>query len=154
MAPFVWRTLRYLGVSERELPDVSQDVLVILFRKSHTFEGRSAVRTWVYRICQRAAFSSRRREQVDREREEGESALESQSEGAERLEARVILLSALSQLDADKRTVFVLYEIEGLTMREVSDVVGCPLQTAYSRLHAARKLIEARLGDETSRSPT
>ena len=36
--------------------------------------------------------------------------------------------------------MFVLYEIEGLTMKEVCDVVGCPLQTAYSRLHAARDL--------------
>ena len=48
----------------------------------------------------------------------------------------------LAELDDDKRQVLVLYEIEGLTMREVAEVVGCPLQTAYSRLHAARDLLQ------------
>jgi RNA polymerase sigma-70 factor (ECF subfamily) len=51
----------------------------------------------------------------------------------------------LAGLDEDKRNVLVLYEIEGLTMREVAEVVGCPLQTAYSRLHAARDLLHAAL---------
>ena len=37
----------------------------------------------------------------------------------------------------------VLYELEGLPMREVAEAIGCPLQTAYSRLHAARELLQA-----------
>jgi RNA polymerase sigma-70 factor (ECF subfamily) len=45
----------------------------------------------------------------------------------------------LAKLDDEKRRVFVLYEVEGLSMIEVAEIVGCPLQTAYSRLHAARK---------------
>jgi RNA polymerase sigma-70 factor (ECF subfamily) len=55
----------------------------------------------------------------------------------------------LAELDDDKRAVLVLYEIEGLTMREVAEVVGCPLQTAYSRLHAGRDLL--RIAWERSR---
>jgi RNA polymerase sigma-70 factor (ECF subfamily) len=47
--------------------------------------------------------------------------------------------SLLAKLDDEKRRVFVLYEVEGLSMNEVAEAVGCPLQTAYSRLHAARK---------------
>jgi RNA polymerase sigma-70 factor (ECF subfamily) len=58
-----------------------------------------------------------------------------------RAEARLMLETILNLLDEDKRAVFVLYEIEGLAMREVAEVVGCPLQTAYSRLQAARKLV-------------
>jgi RNA polymerase sigma-70 factor (ECF subfamily) len=38
--------------------------------------------------------------------------------------------------------VFVLAEVEGLTMNEVIGILGCPLQTAYSRLSAARKRVE------------
>ena len=45
--------------------------------------------------------------------------------------------------DADKRAVFVLYELEELAMAEVAEAIGCPLQTAYSRLHAARADFEA-----------
>jgi len=35
--------------------------------------------------------------------------------------------------------VFVLYELEELSMREVAEIVGCALQTAYGRLYAARR---------------
>ena len=141
MAPFVWRTLRYLGVHDHQLPDVAQDVLIILFRKAHTFRGRSSVKTWVYRICQRQAFASRRRERLERSRSELSDVDEGQDAGHDRIEARVALKSALAQLDEDKRLVFVLYEIEGLSMREISEIAECPLQTAYSRLHAARELV-------------
>ena len=59
------------------------------------------------------------------------------------LESRAFVQQLLDALDDDKRAVLVLYEIEGLSMREVAEVVGCPLQTAYSRLHAGRELLRA-----------
>ena len=61
------------------------------------------------------------------------------------VESRAFVRQLLAGLDEDKRNVLVLYEIEGLTMREVAEVVGCPLQTAYSRLHAARDLLQVAL---------
>ena len=60
----------------------------------------------------------------------------------ERTRARALLDELLDTLDDDKRQVFVLYEIEELPMREVIEIVGCPLQTGYSRLHAARKQLK------------
>jgi RNA polymerase sigma-70 factor (ECF subfamily) len=53
-------------------------------------------------------------------------------------EARQALQALLAVLDEDRRDVVVLYEIEGFTMKEVAELVGCPLQTAYSRLYSAR----------------
>jgi RNA polymerase sigma-70 factor (ECF subfamily) len=47
----------------------------------------------------------------------------------------------LEHLDDEKREVFVLYELEELSMKEVATVCDCPLQTAYSRLRAARKIL-------------
>ena len=58
-------------------------------------------------------------------------------------EARKWLDLALDTLDEKKRAVFVLYEIEQLSMNEVAQVLECPLQTAYSRLHAAREQVES-----------
>lgn len=58
-----------------------------------------------------------------------------------RTQARAQLLTILDRLDEDKRSVFVLYELEELGMKEVAEIVGCPLQTAYSRLHAARRVV-------------
>jgi len=64
-----------------------------------------------------------------------------QEEHLQRQEARRRLLAALDQLDGDKREVFVLYEIEQRPMKEVAEALGCPVQTAYYRLHAARERV-------------
>jgi RNA polymerase sigma-70 factor (ECF subfamily) len=53
------------------------------------------------------------------------------------------LLASLERLDEEKRQAFVLYEVEELTLREVAEALGCPLQTAYSRLQAARTFVRA-----------
>ena len=58
------------------------------------------------------------------------------------------LLRALNDLDESKRAAFVLYEIEELTLREVAAVLDCPLQTAYSRLGAARDHVRRAFAQE------
>ena len=144
-APFVWRTLRHLGVAESDLDDVCQDVFDTVNRRLESFEGRSSVRTWIYGICLRVASDHRRRAYVRHELPVADvteqAAPPTQHEDYARSEARALLRVLLQSLDEDKRAVFVLYEIEELSMKEISEAVGCPLQTAYSRLHAARKLI-------------
>jgi RNA polymerase sigma-70 factor (ECF subfamily) len=60
--------------------------------------------------------------------------------------ARARLQAALARLDDEKREVFILYELEELTMKEVAAAVDCTLQTGYSRLHAARKAVAAEFG--------
>jgi RNA polymerase sigma-70 factor, ECF subfamily len=151
-AAYVVRALRYIGIPERDVADVAQEVLLIVHRKLPEFEGRSSVRTWLYRICQRSASDYRRKASVRNERVLGELpvAYHPEDHGAtDRLEARAELLRALDHLDGDKRAVFVLYEIEGLDMKQVAEVLECPLQTAYSRLHAARALLVAVMKQES-----
>ena len=146
-APFVWRALRRLGIPESDVEDVCQEVFVVVHKKLGDFEGRSSLRTWIYGICARTASDYRRSGRVRREilTEDPPEAPESgrQHDALAMKQARVVLDRILDQLDEDKRAVFVLYEIEELSMAEVADALGCPLQTAYSRLHAARKLVEA-----------
>ncbi len=152
-AQYVFRVLRYLGIREADVPDVCQEVFITVHRKLDGFEGRSSIRTWLYRICQRAASDHRRRAHVRREVVTDAAAPEldrpdTHDDGGSRLEARSALAFLLDRLDDAKREVFVLYEIEGLTMREVCEILDCPLQTAYSRLHAARDVLQAALRDE------
>ena len=146
-APFVWRALRRLGIPESDVEDVTQEVFVVVHRKLGDFEGRSSLRTWIYGICARTASDYRRSGRVRREvvtDAPPETSHEASHEDAVALrQARRALDRILDALDDDKRAVFVLYEIEELTMAEVAEALGCPLQTAYSRLHAARKLVEA-----------
>jgi RNA polymerase sigma-70 factor (ECF subfamily) len=146
-APFVWRGLRRLGVPECDVEDVCQEVFVVVHRKLADFEGRSSLRTWIYGICARTASDYRRSGRVRRE-VVTEAPPDAPHEGGQHeavalKQARATLDRILDGLDDDKRAVFVLYEIEELTMAEVAEALGCPLQTAYSRLHAARKVVEA-----------
>jgi RNA polymerase sigma-70 factor, ECF subfamily len=153
-AAYVWRALRHLGVPESELDDYCQEVFLVVHRQLPTFEGRSKLRTWIYGICLRVASDRRRRARVRNERTEADPArgLAEPSGLApdERAQARSTLLKLLDGLDEDKRTVLVLYEIEGLAMSEIAELLACPLQTAYSRLHAARARL-ATLAQELER---
>jgi RNA polymerase sigma-70 factor (ECF subfamily) len=146
-ARYIIRTLRHLGIKEADVDDVAQEVFVTVHRKLPEFEGRSKLRTWLYAICLRVASDHRRRAYVVREHITDSPPIDSgERTGAEpdaSLESRAFVQELLDAVDDDKRAVLVLYEIEGLTMREVADVVGCPLQTAYSRLHAGRELLRA-----------
>lgn len=142
-APYVWRVLRRLGVRESDVEDVAQEVFVVVYRKLGEFEGRSSLRTWIYGICARTASDHRRLAHV--RREEATSRPPERAGSAPQLaelearDRRAMLDAALDALDDDKRAVLVLYEIEEVPMKEVAEAVGCPLQTAYSRLHAARR---------------
>ena len=146
LAPFVWRALRRLGVADRDVDDMCQEVFVVIHRKLPEFEGRSSIRTWVYGICVRTASDYRNRARVKRETLPDEmpeqQSLSDAHEDLARHQARALLDRVLDELDQDKRAVFVLYEIEELSMNDVAEAVSCPVQTAYSRLHAARKLVQ------------
>lgn len=149
--PFVFRALRRLGVAEGDIDDVCQEVFVVVMRKLAEFEGRSQLRTWIYGICVRSASdyrkrAPRRREVLTDAPPEGVT-LRGPHEHATEAEARDLLDRLLAELDDDKRAVFVLYEIEELPMAEVALALDCPLQTAYSRLHAARKRVQERAAE-------
>jgi RNA polymerase sigma-70 factor (ECF subfamily) len=150
-ARFVWRSLLGLGVGESDVPDASQQVFVVLANKLDQLEAGCSLRTFAYGICLRVASDFRKRAHLRREQlcavvpepatTSNQDSIVSQREALRRLRA------ALDQLDPGQREVFVLYEIEELAMAEVASTIGCPLQTAYSRLHAARKAVAAALGE-------
>ncbi len=147
-ARFVWRALRRQGVSEADIQDACQEVFLVIHRKLPEFEGRSTITSWIYSICIRVGSAFRRRSY---KRHEIPAAIPPEQSVAplqqielETLDALQELDRALAQLSESQRQVFVLYEIEQLGMKEVAAVLGCPLQTAFSRLYAARqKVVEA-----------
>ena len=155
-ARYIWRTLRHLGITEADTPDLCQEVFVTVHRRLASFEGRSTLRTWLYGICIRVASEHRRRPHIRRE-----TSLSEPAESCEQfaitpdanLEQRSAVQRLLGALDEDKRQVVVLYEIEGFSMKEVAEIVHCPLQTAYSRLHAARALMLSAFNAEKKAEP-
>jgi RNA polymerase sigma-70 factor (ECF subfamily) len=146
-AAFVLRTLRRLGVNPADVEDAAQDVFVVVHRNLDRYDPASSLRSWLFGITTRVASDYRRRAYVRREQVTAEPpdaiAPAEQAERFEQARARALLDAALDRLDERQRAVFILYELEGLAMPEVADLVACPLQTAYSRLHAARDKVRA-----------
>jgi len=150
--PLVLTRLRKRGVPKADQNDVCQDVFVVLHRRLAGYDGAVPLPTWVENICDRSAKRFLRRAELRRRRAStmpvpasfravpaNQDRVVDTRRACERAEA------LLESLDEEKRKVFVLYELEGLHMYEVVDELGCPLQTGYSRLRAARKIIRAEL---------
>jgi RNA polymerase sigma-70 factor, ECF subfamily len=148
-AGFVFRVLRRLGVAEGDLDDAAQDVFVVVHRNLSQYDHQCALRSWLFGIVYRVAASHRRR--VRRRREDVradvpvEAVQASQLDRVALAEAHRLLLDALDELEPERRAVFILYELEEMTMPEVARAVGCPLKTAYSRLYAARDSVRAHI---------
>jgi len=159
---FVWRSARRLGVAEAAVDDVVQDTFLVVHRRLAEFEGRSSVKTWLFAILLRVVSDWRRTQR----RKGGLASLDQVAPGGEiedprarcpaaaleQAEAVRLLHRLLDELDEAKRTVFVLAELEGTTAPEISEMVGIPLNTVYSRLRAARLEFERALARHRARS--
>ncbi len=142
-ADFVWATLHRMGVREADLPDMMQEVFVVIHRRLHSFDGSAKITSWIYGICRKVAATYRRRPHIRREDlvEEmppGQSVASSEQE-LEAAQTRQTLERVLAQMGVDRRVTFVMYEIDGLPGEQIAETLGVPLGTVYSRLHKARK---------------
>ena len=143
---FVWRSLRRLGVREADIADKVQDVFVIVHRKLGEFEGHSKMTTWLFAISMRVARDHRRSAPVRREISTEASVLgEHRDPGAdvsialERRQKQALLEKIVDEMPEDQRTVFVLFELEGMSGIAIAELVDIPIGTVHSRLRLARE---------------
>jgi RNA polymerase sigma-70 factor (ECF subfamily) len=151
--PFVWRTARRLGVSPSSVDDVCQEVFVAVHRRLSEFEGRSSVKTWLFGILWKVVLMHRRslarKSPAHRSQETPREASELPDQGpspqdlAVEAEATRLAHQLLGELDDDKRTVFVLSELEDMSATEIAEAVGANVNTVYARLRAARQAFAA-----------
>ena len=151
--PFVWSVTRYLGVEQAEQDDVVQEIFVIIHRRIHTIERPESLRSWIYSIVRRTVsryYRTRRTKlintgttHVEPETLQFESCTPQQL--AEQSEQVALIQSLLDKLDAPKREVLLLTELEEMTAPEIAAAIGVPLNTVYSRLRAARQELEEAL---------
>lgn len=139
---FVWRSLRRLGVQPSAVEDALQDTFLVLHRRLSSLRADASAKSFVFGIAMRVAHDYRRsarRKSVARLEPENEvSTTPDPFEQAANTELGHKLERFLDSLDADKRAVFVLFELEQMTAPEVSESLGIPLNAAYSRLRSAR----------------
>jgi len=146
---FVWRVLTHLGVPASDVADASQEVFVIVMKQLEGFRANSSVRTWLYGICRNVALSTRRKSSVQREIPTDVLPEEILQPAQERdlwiKRAHAQLVEALASLDDDQRAVFVLYEIEEVSMEEIAAATDAKVTTCYARLYAAREKVQSLL---------
>jgi RNA polymerase sigma-70 factor, ECF subfamily len=140
----VWRSLRRLGVSEADADDASQQVFLVAHRRLADIAPGSE-RSFLLQTVLRVAADFRRTRERRRE-DDGRDLpilIDTAADPEELLDrrgARVLLDRALEAMSLELRTVFVLFEIEELTMAEIAHVVGIPAGTVASRLRRAREV--------------
>jgi RNA polymerase sigma-70 factor (ECF subfamily) len=151
---------RLLGDAE-EARDLSQEVFLQVFRTLGRFEGRSSLRTWIYRIvvnqCRnRQRWWRRRRrdralplqdltEAQEARMSEGQAAEGGPQRELERRDRARLVQTALSALSFDHRAVLMLREVEGLSCEEIAATLAVPAGTVKSRLARAREALRQRL---------
>ena len=141
--------------------DVTQEVLLTLFRKGHTFQGKSAFSSWVYRITLNASYMKLR----SRKREPNVSIddllpsfnkagfqqekIQDWSESTESLlfnnETRKVIQKAVDLLPEKEKVVFILRDVEGLSTEKVGNILELTIPAVKSRLHRARLFLRKKL---------
>lgn len=145
--PYVWRSLQRLGVAEPHVADAVHDVFLVVARRLHEFEHRASMRTWLFAIAFRVAQGFHRDRQRQARREEPLADPDAEPAPTADRDAPIALHQLLLRLDDDKRAVFILAHLEGMTATEIAAALDIKIPTVYSRLRLAREAIERVLAD-------
>jgi RNA polymerase sigma-70 factor (ECF subfamily) len=154
----VWR-LAYNYLRDREDAwDATQEAFVRAWQALPSFRGQSAFYTWLFRIAvnvatdrarqraaQRRAFGAEQVPEEEWERVMVEQGV-SPDDMAARVEQRARIRQALDMLPEYHRTIIILSDLQGLSYREIAEVLDIPMGTVMSRLHNARKRLRRVLG--------
>jgi RNA polymerase sigma-70 factor, ECF subfamily len=136
--------------------DVTQETFLRAHRNLRSFLGESSFYTWLYRIAVNVAIDFRRRQARRSEVTQAEP-MEERAIDQEELAGPDVDLSrrqvarrifdVIDELTPEHKAAIILREIEGLSYEEISQVMQCSKGTVMSRLHYARKRLQAKLKD-------
>jgi RNA polymerase sigma-70 factor, ECF subfamily len=144
---FVWTCARRLGVQMDAIDDVVQEIFIVVHARLRTLEQPASLRSWLYGVVRRTVSTYHRGRHVRSAREFSEPTVDDSASPMQPSPLDLAVLNdelkllwrLLNELDARKREVLILAELEEMTMPEIAEAIGIPLNTAYSRLRAARQ---------------
>lgn len=140
--PYVWSSLRRLGVAPADLEDVCQEVLVRVYRNLDAYDPARPLRPWIFGILHRVASEwrrhRRRHPEFPTDALDPADARPDAEHAASRAEARALVERCLAAVQVDRRAVMILHDLDGVAMPEIARALDLPLNTAYSRLRLAR----------------
>lgn len=141
-----------------DIPDVTQEVFIKVYKSLPNFRGDSAFYTWLFRITVNTAKNyitsqSRRPPASDVDAEEaegfeGSDALKDEGDPEAILhsqEVKQVVLKAIRNLPDELKSAITLRELEGMSYEEIAQIEGCPIGTVRSRIFRAREAIDRQL---------
>jgi RNA polymerase sigma factor (sigma-70 family) len=129
--------------------ELLNDTMLVVWSRAGTYNGRCKVSTWIFAIAYRKAMKalSRLDEPVQGEGDDDQPApLDSGPEhDAARSQMRAALAQAMDHLSFEQRAVVHLTYFHGIGCREISEIVGCPVDTVKTRMFHARRRLKTLL---------
>lgn len=123
--------------------EVVNDVMLIVWRDADKFRGSSKVSTWILGIGYRQCLKRLRKRRLPQANTR--EICESQFDGCETVELDDVIAKAFEALSPEHRMMIESVLYLGMTYQEVAEMAGCPVNTAKSRVHHARKKLRATL---------
>ncbi|MEO6600057.1 MAG: RNA polymerase sigma factor [Polyangiaceae bacterium] len=143
---YVWNALRRLGVAERDLEDLGQQVFLQVHAQLPTFDVRRPLRPWLFSFAYHAASNyralARHRVELCIVAAEQADAMPGADEQLITRQELELAELALTRVALERRALLLLHEVEGHSIPEIAETLGIPLNTAYSRLRLARREYE------------
>lgn len=155
----IYRLALKMLANEQDAEDVLQTTFLKAIQNIHDFEGRSSLSTWLYRIAANEALMLLRRKRpqvsMDQEAEEPDDSLPMPEQFTDwcclpeqefaTLEAKKQLDQAIQKLPEKLRVVFLLRDIEGLSIKETSEALNLTETAVKTRLLRARLALREQL---------
>jgi RNA polymerase sigma-70 factor, ECF subfamily len=154
-APIATAFLRKLGIRRDEVDDARQEVFLQFFRYLAGFRAEAELKTWLFRLCVTEARRTRQRRKSGTVLAARLRRLPTDNRvpPASRSEATIqeLVKRALDRMPPDQRQAFILFELDGLTGKEVAKIGGRSLPATLRRRYEAQRVVHETLGFERTR---
>ncbi|HEY1982675.1 MAG TPA: sigma-70 family RNA polymerase sigma factor [Xanthobacteraceae bacterium] len=148
----VFRFLARMVRNEATAEELNSDVFLDIWRQAKTFEGRSAVSTWIFSIARFKALNVLQRRPEAELDEEKVAEIEDQADDPEVVLAKkdkaAVLRRCLAKLSAEHREIVSLVYYQQKSVEEVAAIVGIPEATVKTRMFYARKKLSELLTEQ------
>ena len=141
--PLVYRHLRRIFGPRADVDDIYQAVFIEVLRSLPHFKGRAQLGTWIRRITWNVAYDEMRRGY----RHDGVHDAGDETPKTPDHETCQTLYAGIAALDEKLRLPLLMHDIEGMTLKEISQTLGRPLPTVASQVQRAREAIARYLRD-------
>ncbi len=160
----IYAMIRNMVKNDADAWDLSQDVFVKAWQALPRFEARARFSTWLFRIAHNTVYDWVRkrkiesagelndeifnRDSIDASARTAPSATDAPDDALANTELRIKIEEALGKLSPEHREAVIFKDVQGLSYKEIAEVMDCTLGTVMSRLFYARQKLQTLLKDE------